>query len=81
MSDATQRVKGKREGGQELDRHFDRDRQRREGSREDLALQMPAEERGDQIGAKVEIESTREDGAGDTVERAAVPLDLRSVDG
>lgn len=81
MPDTVEAVKGKREGSRELGRdlqgHGPGPKRRRHAGR----LQMPAEQRRDQIGGTEGVEAPAEDRAGDSVQRRAVPGDLRLVDG
>ncbi|KAI9777252.1 MAG: hypothetical protein M1839_008982 [Geoglossum umbratile] len=51
------------------------------GGGDALGLEVPAEERGDEVGGGEEVERAAEERAADAVEGRAVPGDLRAVDG
>lgn len=81
MPDAIQPMIRKREGrcelGRDLQGHGPRGERRRHAGR----LQVPAEQRRDQVGGAEDVEAPAEDRARDPVQRRAVPGYLRLVDG
>lgn len=81
MPDAIEAMKRKREGSRELSGHLQRDGPSAKRRGHAGRLQMPAEQRRDQIRGAEEVEAPAEHRAGDPVQRRAVPRDLRLVDG
>ena len=80
MSEPIQRVIGKRHCDRKLGKHLQCNRPRCEARRQDCGLEVPARVGRDEVGGTEEVEAAGQGDAGDAVEGAAVPGDLRFVD-
>lgn len=82
MPDAIESMKGERQRNTKLEPRLPPPGQGAKRSRQRGGIEeMPAEEGGHEIGEPEDVETAREHGAGDAVQRAGVPGDLRAVDG
>lgn len=66
VADTVEEVEGEGPGDEELETTLGGEREGTESGDEGLALDVPAEEGRDEVGAKVDVESGRETTAGDT---------------
>lgn len=74
-------MESKEEAHARLGQNLQDQRPGREARGEDRRLDVPAEDRGDEVQGAVDVEAAAEDAAGDAVEGRAVPGDLGLVDG
>ena len=81
MPNAIERVKAERQRDPELDHKFRHGSQAAEHFRQVRALEVPAQQGGDEVCGAEDVEAPREDGARDPVQSGGVPCYLRPVDG
>lgn len=81
MPDSVERVKCEGQRHQELQPALHQRRELRETLGERCGFDVPAQQRGDEVGETEHVEAAREDGAGDTVEAGEHPGNLGLVDG
>lgn len=82
MPNAIESMKRERQRNTKLEPRLPPPGQRAERSRQRGGIEeMPAEEGGHEVGEPEDVEPARERGAGDAIQRAGVPGDLRAVDG
>ena len=81
MSDAVQAVIRKGEGQESFSQDLREDGKSTETGGHGGALEVPAEQGGDEVCGTVGVDGDGEGGAGDSVERGHVPCYLGAVDG
>lgn len=80
MAQAVEAVQGEGHGEESLKTDFQGDGQGAERGGHAGGFQVPAEQRGDEVGSAEDVDRARQRAAGDTIQCGQVPRYLRSVD-